>query len=143
MRNYLIISIALLLVMGCGKDKVGAKPELKLENVSSTGVPKNSLLQFNFSFITGIAADSIYVEKVVPDCPATAFEDAFKVPQYPSSVNKGQMQVTFVNGYADEYIDLRGPTCGQNDTVTFRFVLRDIKGNVSDTITSPQIVIYL
>lgn len=128
--------------MGCGKDKVGDKPELKLEKVNTTQVPKNALLRFTFSFTSSIQADSIYVEKVVPDCPATAFEDAFNVPTYPASVNKGDMEVTFVNGFADAYIDLRGPTCGQNDTVTFRFVLRDIKGNVSDTITSPQIVIY-
>lgn len=134
--------MALLLLMGCGKDKVGDKPELKLEKISSTQVPINSLLRFTFSFSSAIAADSIYVEKIVPDCTDTEFEDVFNVPEYPSSVNKGEVEVTFVNGVADGYIGLLSPQCGQNDTAVFRFVLRDIKGNVSDTLTTQPIVIY-
>ncbi len=144
MRNSLFISIIVLLLTaaaGCGDKISGNKPSLKLDGVNTHEVARNSLLRFSFSFESKHAADSIYIEKVVPDCPGSSFEAFFKVPDYPVSVGKGNMDIFFVNGFLGEYVDLRSPTCGMNDTVTFKFVLRDIEGNISDTITSPQIVI--
>lgn len=144
MRNSLFISIIVLLLTaaaGCGDKISGNKPELKLEDVNTHEVAKNSLLRFSFSFQSKQAADSIYIEKVVPNCPASAFDAFFKVPDYPVSVGKGNMDIFFVNGFLGEYVDLRSPLCGTNDTVTFKFVIRDVGGNSSDTITSPQIVI--
>lgn len=131
----------LLIIAGCGKQKAGDKPVLKLEKVNTHDVPRNAFLRFSFSFSSGVAADSIFVDKVVPDCPATAFDSWFKVPDYPT-VDNGSMDIVFVNGFSDTYVDLRSPLCGDNDSVTFKFVLKDINGNISDTVISPLIVIH-
>lgn len=127
---------------GCGKEETGDTPLLKLEDVNTLGVPRNSLLRFTFSFNSGFPADSLYIQKIVPDCPDTEFDVFINVPEYPSSSKKGSIEVTFVNGFSDQYTDLRSPLCGEDDTATFRFVLRDTEGNISDTVVSPQIVIF-
>ncbi len=142
MRNYLFISIVLFIFLaGCGKNKVGDKPMLKLDRVNTHDVPRNSYLRFSFTFTSGVVADSIFVDKIVPDCSDTEFSSWFKVPSYPT-VDEGSMELTFVNGFSDTYVDLRSPLCGAEDSATFKFVLKDINGKVSDTVTSPVIVIY-
>lgn len=142
MRNYLFISLALFIFLaGCGKNKAGDKPLLNLDNVNTRDVPRNSYLRFSFTFSSAVVADSIYVVKIVPECPDTEFSSWFKVPSYPT-VDEGSMEVTFVNGFSDTYVDLRSPLCGEEDSAVFKFVLKDINGKVSDTVTSPVIVIY-
>lgn len=142
MRNSLFISIlVLLMAAGCRDHVSGDKPVLKLEEIKPNSVPRNSLLKLTFSFDSKLTADSIWIQKVVPDCSGSAFTATFKVPDYPVFSGKGNMTVTFANGFVEPFVDLRSPQCGDNDTVNFKFVLRDIDGNTSDTLTSPQIVI--
>lgn len=142
MRNSLIISIALLfLVAGCKKPKSGDKPVLKLDDVN-THIPRNGLVRFSFSFISDNKADSIYLDKIVPRCADSELQVTLKVPAYPKAINDGHIDITLANGQVQGYSDMGSPVCGENDTATFKFVLKDVKGNVSDTITSPQIIIF-
>ena len=59
----------------------------------------------------------------------------------PTSDMKGQIVLTL--GYnVSGYSDILGPQCQQDDKAIFRFVLKDEKGNVSDTVSSPIITIF-
>lgn len=142
MRNCILIAI-ILLFAGCNKDKFGTTPVLKLEDVNTTVLPRESVLQFTFSFTDkeGDISNSIFVRKLVPGCDGSTFEQEFPVPSFPSTSNqKGEILVSF--GYnVSGFSDVKGPQCGRNDTATFQFVLTDVAGHSSDTITSPPIII--
>ena len=144
MRNKLIILFGVLVLAGCGKEKFESTPGLKLHSVNTKDLHRQELLRFSFTFTDeeGDLQDSIYVEKLVPQCADSQFEQWYPLPAFPSTANqKGELTVTF--GYnVTEYADVKGPRCFRNDTAIFRFVLRDKAGNTSDTAVSPPIVIY-
>lgn len=144
MRNCLLIAI-ILLFAGCNKDKFGTTPTLKFEEVNTTTLPPGSLLQFKLSFTDkeGDISNSIYVKKIVPGCELAGFEQDFPVPSFPATENqKGELLISFGYNYdIPGYPDVKGPRCDHDDTATFQFVLKDLAGNVSDTITSPPILI--
>lgn len=142
MRNSLFISVLILLmVVGCRDRKSGDKPVLRFEEINTDVVPINTLLRFSLTFDSKLTADSVFIQKIVDDCIDSDFSASFKVPDYPIFSGKGNMSITFVNGFLDTYVDMKSPRCGEDDTAIFKFVLKDIEGNVSDTILSPQIVI--
>ncbi|MCO6497146.1 MAG: hypothetical protein J5I50_05740 [Chitinophagaceae bacterium] len=144
MRNKLIILLGVLIFMSCGKEKFDSTPSLKFQSVNTKDLHRQELLRFTFSFTDkeGDLGDSIYVEKIVPNCPASGFEQWYPIPSFPSSSNQsGEIAVTF--GYnVTGYSDILGPRCTGDDTAVFRFVLRDEMGNTSDTVVSPPIIIY-
>ena len=144
MRNCLLIAI-ILLFAGCSKDKFGTTPTLKFEDVNTTTLTPGSLLQFKLSFTDkeGDISNSIYVKKIVPGCENSGFEQEYSVPSFPSTVNqKGELLISFSYNYdIAGYPDVKGPQCDHDDTATFQFVLKDVSGHTSDTITSPPILI--
>lgn len=140
MRNSLITFLALvLLAIGCEKPSAGGKPVLKLESVNSDVIPRNSVLRFTFSFESGQKADSVLIMKMVPRCEASSFNASYRVPDYPANSN-ASLEMFVANGQVEGYADFLSPLCGENDTITFKFVLKDIKGNTSDTAISEKIV---
>jgi len=131
--------------MGCGKPKSGSKPELKLEKVNSQEIPPQSILKFTFNFVSASKPDTIFIDfakNVLPDCQLTNIPLFFKIPDFPSGTEKGKVEIQFSNGPVQGYTDLGSPQCGDNDTLVFKFVIKDIKGNISDTVTSPKIVMH-
>lgn len=144
MRNYKVIFFGLLFLASCGKENFQSKPSLKFVSVNTKNLHRQDLIRFNLSFTDkeGDISDSILVIKTNPTCPSRGFQQWYPVPSFPSSTNqKGDITITM--GYnVTGYSDVLGPICGHNDTATFSFVLRDLKGNLSDTATSPPIVIY-
>lgn len=144
MRNYLIITIAVFILAGCGKDKFKPTPSLTFKSVNTTELHKEQLIRFTLEFTDkeGDVSDSILVQKIVPNCPASGFEQYFLMPSIPESGDlKGE--IVFTIGYnVTGYYDVVGPRCSEEDTATFRFALRDKKGHMSDTVSSPKIIIY-
>ena len=144
MRNYLIITIIIFSLSGCGKEKFRTEPDLTFKSVNTTELQREQLIRFTLEFTDkeGDISDSIWVQKIVPNCPASGFEQYFEMPAVPESGDlKGEIDFTL--GYnVTEYFDVIGPRCSQNDTATFRFALRDKKGHMSDTVSSPKIIIY-
>lgn len=144
MRNlFLVCSLLFLFGIRCGKDKLGDKPLLQFDDVNTTTLPRLSVVTFDLSFSSKHVVDSIYVEKLVPTCPDSEFHTTVRVPKYPESLNKGNVTVSLSNGTIDGYSDLGNPKCGEDDDAVFRFVLKDEKGNISDTVESPIITILL
>jgi hypothetical protein len=138
MRNTVLFSILLISILtGCGKDKFKSTPSLKFKSVSSKIIPPGYDIQFTLSFTDaeGDLNDSIYIEKFEPTCEASGFQDYYDIPSFPTTKNeKGDILVNFRN------IDI-APKCDRNDTAIFRFVIKDKAGHVSDTASSPNIII--
>ncbi len=138
MRYTVLFSIFLFAFLtGCKKHKFQSTPSLKFKSVSSTVVPANQGIQFKLSFTDaeGDLNDSIYIQKITTNCPNSNFDDYYDIPSFPTSSNEeGDIVVTF------RYIDI-APRCQQNDTAVFRFAIKDKANHVSDTASTPPIII--
>ncbi|MBN9349110.1 MAG: hypothetical protein J0H55_00355 [Chitinophagaceae bacterium] len=144
MRNSIIIMLFAFIIAGCGKSKFESKPVLEFKDVNTTELHRQQLIRFTLGFTDkdGDISDSVFIQKIVADCPATSFNQWFPMPSVPpTSDMKGQIVLTL--GYnVSGYSDILGPQCQQDDKAIFRFVLKDEKGNVSDTVSSPIITIF-
>lgn len=145
MRYAILFSIFLLfLSVSCKKSKFSTTPTLKFKSVNTTQLHNQGLITFTLSFTDaeGDLTDSIFVQEVDPTCANSNIEGLFPLPLFPTSKDqKGDLSVTFgynVSGYTSV-----SPQCPpQNDTATFRFALKDKAQHVSDTVSSPVIIIY-
>jgi hypothetical protein len=145
MRYTLLFSILLLIFStSCNKQKFATTPSLRFESVNTTVLNNHQLLIFTLTFTDaqGDLTDSadIYVHEIVPGCPASEFEDSILLPSFPTSKDiKGNVIVTY--GYNVSGYESVRPLCQQNDTAIFRFALKDNAKHVSDTISSPKIIV--
>ena len=147
MRYTIIFSIILAIgITGCGKDKFSTKPTLKFIDVNTTELRQGDIIQFKMSFTDkeGDISNQMFVKKVLLNC-TEGFSQNFVVPSFPSQANqKGDIFVTF--GYSNDLAPVpigKEFDCATDvDSAVFKFVLRDKAGNVSDTVSSPVILIY-
>ena len=139
MRYPVLFSILLFAFLtSCNKDKFDTKPSLKFKSVNTTVLNQGQSLVFDLSFTDaeGDLTDTMFITKYEPNCSASGFNAKYPVPPFPTGKNqKGDVVVTFdYNGVS--------PKCfPRNDTAVFKFVLKDKAQNVSDTVTSPAIII--
>lgn len=141
MRYTLLFSILLLITWACTKTKFSSIPSLKFKSVNTTQLYPQGLINFTLSFTDaeGDFSDSgsIYVQKVVSNCPNSNGAENFVLPVFPTTKDqKGEINVSL------KYNDIAPQCSPQNDTTIFRFVLKDDAGHVSDTASSPTIIIY-
>jgi hypothetical protein len=144
MRYTILFSIFLFTMLtSCNKNKFGSTPSLKFKSVNTTELRTGQSLQFTLSFTDaeGDLTDSVFVEKIVPYCAGSTFSELYPLPGFPTSKNsEGDVIVTF--GFnADPYQNI-SPQCQKNDTAVFRFALNDKAQHVSDTVSSPTIILY-
>ena len=146
------ILLTLLVAFGltaCDKDTFNTKPSLTLRSVNTTVVPVGGTLTFNFEVTDkeGDITDTLFVKKVrlnsrvvptIRDSFYLTLPDVKKIP-------KAYVQVDLdYNGYLISAINppnSGNPPKRENDTLQFKFVLRDKAKNASDTFTSETIVI--
>jgi hypothetical protein len=141
MRYTLLFSILLLTTFSCNKTKFSSTPSLKFESVNTTALQPQQALRFVLSFTDaeGDFSDSgnIYIQKIVPNCPSGTGDEFLALPKFPVSKDqKGEINVLL------QYNDIAPQCAPQNDTTVFRFVLKDDASHVSDTASSPTIIIY-
>jgi hypothetical protein len=140
MTKRLLFILALGVFFACKKDLYESSPKLKLKNVSSTVVPRDGDLQITLRLTDkeGDFNDTIWVKKTTTRCVASNFYDSlsYSIPQEtPRSKNfDGDVVISF------PYSKM-SPRCAFNDTVTMKIWMWDKKGNQSDTVTTPVIII--
>lgn len=143
MRNTIVIALFALFFTGCTKDKFTSKPQLKFESINTKVLDRGQIVSFTLSYtdLEGDLQDSIYVEKVEPNCPLSGFSSRYKLPAFPATRNsQGDLNISF--GYnVNNYPLIKAPQCDRNDTCYFRFMLKDKAQNKSDTINSDVFVI--
>ncbi len=145
MRYTILFSILLITIFtGCKKDKFGSKPTLKFKSVNTTVLSQHQLIQFTLSFsdAEGDLNDSMFVQKIEPTCFNSNNEGTYIIPDFPESTNqKGDLIVTFGNNPNNPAYFNMSAQCQRNDTAVFRFVIKDKSNHVSDTVSSPPIII--
>ncbi len=128
-------------LMGCGKNVYDTKPTIRISSVSSNLVPVNGTLTIDIKVTDkeGDVTDSIFLKKIRLNkrVRATLRDSlAFKIPDAPNTTN-GTVRLDLE--YQNHLISASSPI--ENDTLLFKFYLKDKAKNVSDTITTEPIVI--
>lgn len=151
--KILILSGIITLLAACNKDKFTTKPQLTFESFNTDVVTYNSNLVITLKYTDreGDIQDSIYVERLALNCTDTV-KAHYKIPsEVPKMHNsEGEIVISYSYGGDPPPFPLIGdPTCGLNqsdsikinDTCIYRFALKDLAGNTSDTISSPPFVL--
>lgn len=142
MRTKILITLFLTgVLLACSKNVYNTKPTIKITSVSSNVVPPNGTLVFNIKVTDkeGDVTDSIFIKKVRTNQRATpTIRDsfAFKIPDAPNA-SDGEVEISL--DYQKYLVSAITPN--GNDTLLFKFALKDKAKNTSDTITSGTIVI--
>lgn len=145
MRYTALISIFIILLCGCNKNKYTTAPQLTYKSVNTKTLSSGQVLSITLSFTDAegdlLADSSLYVEKFEPKCKNSGFRQYYRLPSFPTSKNQsGDLTVTY--GYnVSGFPPILPPQCNRNDTCVFKFVLRDAAKNKSDTAVSETIVI--
>ena len=150
MRSLLYVTAVLTLAIACSKDKLETTPSLKLKSITPSTVPIGGTLtvQFDFTDKEGDISDTIFVKKIrVNRIVVPTLRDSFEltVPAFPDR-SRGviELQLKYQNHLVSA---VNPPSSGgtppnlHDDTLVFKFALRDKAKHVSDTVTTGQIVI--
>jgi hypothetical protein len=147
MKTKLLILLAIpALFYACKKDSFTTKPQISIKSISNTTLHQGDLLLFQLEFTDkeGDIQDTLWVQKISKKCPTSPgaqFLSKNKVPDFtPTSNLKGVLEFGYgYNANIPGYSTISGCS-NQNDTAYFKFWLKDKANNVSDTITSGDIV---
>lgn len=143
--KILFIIFAFGFLAGCSKDEYTTKPQLKYKSVNTNFLSRNQQLIFTIEVTDseGDIQDSIWVQEVVKNCASSGFTSRYKMPNVAAVKDlKGDIEVCYAYGLNQGCPAITHSICvTRNDTTTFRFWLQDKAKNVSDTISSDEIVI--
>lgn len=159
MNSKIILGCLLtVLVAACSKDKFATRPKLTFKSVNTTTVSQGQDLIFKLEYtdkegdVYGHAFDQdnpsyldslVVVERTSKNCEESHSLSYYTMPEIPEIKDtKGQLEVAYSYSLNGAYPILTGSPCqGKNDSCIFRFVLKDRARNISDTVSSPLIVI--
>lgn len=148
MKTKILILLAIpVMFYSCKKDTYTTKPQITVKSINSTTISQGQVLLFQIEFTDaeGDIQDTLWVQKFSRTCPNTAgvqFISKNKVPDFTPTPNlKGILEIGYAyNANIQGYSTISG--CGnKNDTAYFKFWLKDKANNISDTISSANIVL--
>jgi hypothetical protein len=150
---YVIFCLSFIIViLACNKDSLETKPKIKIDKINpSSGVIRRAAngagreleIDLTFADKQGDVNDTLYVRKIrrnisavnPSNLPAISSGIKVEIPDFPNQP-RGVIRYTF-----DFNSELQPALNTQNDTIYFRFVLKDKAGNVSDTLNTKDIII--
>ncbi len=145
MKTKILVAIlAVGILAACGKDKYNTKPRLELKSISSNVVPNGGTLRIEFEVFDkeGDISDTFYIRKQrINRLTRPTIRDSFKIrfPTVPNTTSGIiELNLTYQN-YLISAINPGNPAA--NDTLIFKFAIRDKEKNISDTITTNPIII--
>lgn len=150
MSRLIPLLLFVTLAFACGKDKLATKPTIKITSESASFIPNNGVLQIEMEFTDkeGDISNTLFVQKIRTNkrtVPTIRDTFSLTVPDYPKNT-QGVLQTTLY--YQAHLLSaINPPNLGGNpprfedDSLIIRFVLRDLAGNVSDTVSTKPIVV--
>jgi len=148
-KGLLPVIFLLTFVTACDKGKYQTTPSLKIKSVNGDLVPVNATLivELEFTDKEGDVDDTLYIirQRLNKKSPITFAASPYKVPNFPHE-SKGLIRVQFDYNlnltFGINPISLGGnPPKYENDTMNYKFVLKDQAGNKSDTAVLSNIVV--
>jgi len=148
MKTKLLIlfsTVIVLYLIACSKDKFATTPHLEFKSINSSVIAPGQqlIITLRYTDREGDIQNYLYIERNVPNCLQDSIRDAEAIPSDvpPKSNAEGDILIRFSYPPDQSYPLIGDPTCAGNDTCFYRFALADKAGNVSDTISTPPIVI--
>ena len=150
--SFLIVAIAVcVLIVACGKDKYNTTPQLEFKSVNGSSFPNGSLVSFKFNVTDkeGDILDTMWIQKFSIICPDSDTEvpTPYLLPNFTTTKHlKVELDVNYGYGAGNSiYVPLDRSLCAsnqqRNDSIYFRFWMKDEAGNVSDTVTTDPITL--
>lgn len=146
MRTKILLTlIAFCFFAGCTKNNYTTKPQLKFKGVNTKELNRNETMTFTLEVTDaeGDLQDTIWVEEVVRNCPEGGGKSPYRMPDFTAVKDlKGDIQICYSYGINLGCPSIIEPRCvGRNDSATYRFWIQDKAKNVSDTVSSEEVVI--
>jgi hypothetical protein len=147
MKTKILILLAIpVMFYACKKDTYTAKPQIKIKSINSSTLSQGDVLLFQLQFTDaeGDIQDTLFVQKISRTCPGSGeFISKNKVPDFtPVSNLKGILEIGYAyNVNNPAYSTIVSGCSNKNDTTYFKFWLKDKAQNVSDTLTTENIVL--
>lgn len=149
MRSLLYVLALSTLAVACKKDKYQTRPSLKLKSISSTVVPVQGILnvQLEFTDKEGDISDTIFIKKIRTNrIVVSTVRDSFPfqipvIPDHSKGVIELNLKYDFHLLSAERPPSRGNPPNFDDDTLVFKFVLRDKAKNLSDTVTTEPVII--
>lgn len=142
MNTKILLTIILTgFLLACSKNTYNTKPTIKISSVNTRVVAVGGTLTFDLKVTDkeGDVTDTLFVKKIrINKRVRATLRDSFalKIPDAPNS-SDGTVRVDLT--YQNYLISASSPI--ENDTLLFKFALKDKAKNISDTVTSDPIVI--
>lgn len=140
--RLLVLFCIFLLALGCSKDNNSSGPTIKLKSYSGLVIPSGAFTaDLTYSQSGGnLSGDTLvilyrrYNKSQIP--PTDQRSDSFLtfMPQTPNT-NQAGFSTTL------SWANISYGINNENDTVDFRFVLIDLQGNHSDTVTTGKVIV--
>lgn len=133
--------VLVIVIIACSKNEYNTKPTLKITSTSTNVVPKQGNLSFDIQVTDkeGDIADSIFIKKVRTNSRrTTTIRDSFGI-RMPDVPDTRDAVIRIDLSYQNYLISAQNPN--ENDTLIFKFALKDKAKNTSDTVSSERIVI--
>ena len=149
MNTKILLALIMIgILFACSKNTYNTKPTLLIKSLDKKFVKFDESLsiQLQVTDKEGDVTDSLFLRKIFLNkkkTPLLANDSLhFKIPDAPN-YSDGVVQVDLAyNNYLITAINPNGPgSVIYNDTIIFKFVLKDKANNVSDTVTTEPIVI--
>ena len=150
MRSLLVVTAFITISIACNKDKLETRPSLKLRTINTSTVPVggNLIIEFDFADKEGDVSDTMFVRKIrTNSIVVPTIRDSFTL-QIPAFTNKSRGIIELNLKYQNHLLSaINPPSSGgtppnlHDDTLIFKFALRDKGKNISDTVTTGPIVI--
>lgn len=146
MRQYFYFALVLVFIVACGKDKLETKPSIKIKSFSSNIIPNGGGLRVELEFADkeGDISNALFVQKIrtnVKVLPTIRDTFSLLMPEFTNN-SRGTIEVNM--DYSNHLVSAINPGIPPNvadDSLTIRFALRDLKGNVSDTVSIKNIIV--
>lgn len=150
MRLLIYVLAFFAVTVSCKKNKLDTTPSLKLKSISTSEVPigGNLTIEFDFTDKEGDVSDTIFVKKIRTNkIVVPTLRDSFvlQIPKFPDK-SKGiiELQLKYQNHLVSA---INPPSSGgtppnlHDDTLIFKFALRDKGKHISDTVTTGPIIV--
>jgi hypothetical protein len=139
--------------VSCSKDKPSTKPSIKFKSINGTDFLAQSVVNISLEYtdkegdlgngVVTYIRDRINI-KPIADPASNNKPDTVRspLPDFPKT-STGEITILVEGSFLDE--DQLPPNDSANaslynDTVVFKIYVQDVAGNVSDTITTPEVV---
>jgi hypothetical protein len=149
--KLLIVTLSLIIAAACSKDKFDSKPTLTFESINGTSFVTRQTVSIklrltdkegDFESDSGYMKQRLFFKRVSSVCaddPTDTIPLYYDIPAF--TTNKyldAYLDINFTYGVGDgQYPNLSRCADGKDDSLYFRFWIKDAADHVSDTISTP------